>query len=309
MNPSPPPKSRLQLVRERTGRGEVRDDAIQRTRLVVSIEKLTEDPNNERKTLNNIEEMVASVKAHGIIEPITAIALADGRYQIVTGHRRYRAAKLAGLGQVEILIRGEDDHRTRRIKSLISNIQRENVPALELAEAIKALVEQEQLAQEQVARQLGKDKTWVSQILRILDLPAELKRKIETSQRLLSYDALGKIARIDERDLQDDLVEALLGGASAREIRERIKATKPGTGEKAKSARKPKRTFRTRHQATVTVQSETSQLTRDQLIAALQEALEEASKGCPLPSASGSLEGLDPQAGWSRPEAGGRRSY
>jgi ParB family chromosome partitioning protein len=278
MNPSPPPKSRLQLVREQAARGQLRDDAIQRTRLVVSIDKLAEDPNNERKTLTHIEEMVASVKAHGIIEPITAVALDDGRYQIVTGHRRYRAAKLAGLGQVEILIRSQDDQRTRRIKSLISNIQRENVPALELAEAIKALVEQEQLTQEQVAEQLGKDKTWVSQILRILDLPFELKRKVETSQLLLSYDALGKIARLDERDLQDDLLEALLGGASAREIRERIKVAKPATGEKAKSARKPKRTFRTGHKATVTVQSDTSRLTGDQVVAALQEALEEASK-------------------------------
>ncbi len=278
MSPSFEPKSRLQLVREQAARGQLRDDAIQRTRLVVSIDKLVEDPDNERKTVNNIKEMVASVKAHGVIEPITVVALDRGRFQIVTGHRRYRAAKLAGLGQVEILIRGQDDQRTRRIKSLISNIQRENVPALELAEAIKALVEQEQLAQEQVAEQLGKDKTWVSQILRILDLPAELKRKVETSQLLLSYDALGKIARLDERDLQDDLLEALLGGASAREIRERIKVAKPATGEKAKSARKPTRTFRTGHKATVTVQSETRRLTGDQVVAALQEALEEASK-------------------------------
>ena len=283
MNPSPPQKSRLQLVREKVAQGPFRDDAIQRTRLVVSIDKLAEDPNNERKTLHNIEEMVASVKAHGVIEPITVVALDDGRYQIVTGHRRYRAAKLAGLGQVEILVRSQDDQRSRRIKSLVSNIQRENVPALELAEAIKALVEQEQLAQEQVAEQLGKDKTWVSQILRILDLPAELKRKVETSQLSLSYDALGKIARLDGRGLQDDLLEALLGGASAREIRERIKVAKPGTGEKAKSARKAKRTFRTGHHAVVTVQSETSRLTRAQLIAALQEALEKATREQSIP--------------------------
>ena len=99
MNPSPPPKSRLQLVREQAARGHPRDDAIRRTRLVVLIDRLAEDPNNERKTLKHIEEMVASVKAHGIIEPITVVALDDGRYQIVTGHRRYSAAKLAGLGR------------------------------------------------------------------------------------------------------------------------------------------------------------------------------------------------------------------
>jgi ParB family transcriptional regulator, chromosome partitioning protein len=88
--------------------------------------------------------------------PITVVALDDGRYQIVTGHRRYRAAKLAGLRQLEILIRSQDDQRTRRIKSLISNIQRESVPALELAEAIKALVELEQLAGCRTARK-GQD--------------------------------------------------------------------------------------------------------------------------------------------------------
>lgn len=165
-----------------------------------------------------------------------------------------------------------------RLQLVREQAARENVPALELAEAIKALVEQEQLAQEQVAEQLGKDKTWVSQLLRILDLPTELKRKVETSQLLFSYDALGKIARLDERDLQDDLLEALLGGASPREIRARIKVAKPGTGEKSKSPRKPKRTFRTGHKATVTVQSDTSRLTGDQVVAALQEALEEASK-------------------------------
>jgi hypothetical protein len=140
MNQSLPPKSRLQLVREQGARGHLRDDVIQRTRLVVSIDRLAEDPNNERKTLNNIEEMVASLKAHGIIEPITVVALDDGRYQIVTGHRRYRAAKLAGLGQMEILVRQPEDDSRRRIKSLISNIQRESVPPLELALAIKTLL-------------------------------------------------------------------------------------------------------------------------------------------------------------------------
>jgi ParB family transcriptional regulator, chromosome partitioning protein len=150
MRPSLEPKSRLQLMREQAARGQLGADAMPRTRLVVSIDKLVEDPNNERKTDQSMQDMVASVKAHGIIEPITVVALDGGRFQIVTRHRRYRAAKLADLGQVEILIRGQDDQRTRRIKSLISNIQRENVPALELAEAIKALVEQEQVAQEQV---------------------------------------------------------------------------------------------------------------------------------------------------------------
>ena len=70
------------------------------------------------------------MKAHGMIEPSTWLRLGDSRYQIVTGHRRYRAARLAGLAQVEILVRQQDTEHRRRIKSLISNIQRENVPPL-----------------------------------------------------------------------------------------------------------------------------------------------------------------------------------
>jgi ParB family chromosome partitioning protein len=279
MNPSPLPKSRLQLVRERTAQGQVRDDAIQRTRLLVSIDKLIEDPNNERKTLSNIEEMVASVKAHGIIEPITVVALDDGRYQIVTGHRRYRAAKLAGLRQVEILVRQPEDHQRRRIKSLISNIQRENVPPLELALAIHALISEEGLNQQQVADQLGKSKAWVSAVLRILDLSDAAKQKVGCTQ--LSIDALTRIARLDDSVLQVELIDGLLAGTPQGEIRERIKQA--DRGQKPKLVMKAKRMFRTRHEALVTVESDTSRLTGDQLIAALQEALEEASKGKPSP--------------------------
>src|SRR3954447_13087451 len=127
MDPSSTPKSRLHLVREQAAQGQFYDDTIHRTRLVVSTDRLIEDPKNERKTLSNIEEMVASVVAHGIIEPLTVIALEDGRYQIITGHRRYPAAKIAVLKQVEILVRQPENDRRRRIKSLISNIQRESV--------------------------------------------------------------------------------------------------------------------------------------------------------------------------------------
>jgi ParB/RepB/Spo0J family partition protein len=277
MDQSPTSKSRLQLVREQAAQCEFRNDAIQRTRLVVSIDRLVGDPKNERKTLSNIEEMVASVKAHGIIEPITVVALDDGRYQIVTGHRRYHAAKMAGLGQVEILVRQPENDHKRRIKSLISNIQRESVPPLELALAIEALIEEERLGQHDVAEQLGKSKAWVSGILRILDLPDGARKKVWCTKLSLSADALSRIARVDDPELQSQLVDELLAGTTQGEIRERIRQA--DRERNIKPSQKPKRTFRTRHEAVVTVQSKTSLLTGPQLIAALQEALEEASKG------------------------------
>ena len=273
MNPAPTPKSRLQLVREQASRGKAVDDAIPRTRLVVSIEKLVEDPNNERKSLRNMDEMVASVKAHGIIEPITATALTDGRYQIVTGHRRYRAAKVAGLSQVEILIRPTEDERQRRIKSLISNLQRESVPPLELAAALRTLIAEAGLTQDQVARHLGKNKAWVSGVLRILDLPEEVRQKVGYTQRPLSVDALTRIAHLEDPNLQSQLVDGVLAGSSQSEIREQIRQAHPGT--KSRSASKMKRTFHTRHGIIVTVRGETGGLTDGQVLAALQDVLDE----------------------------------
>jgi ParB family chromosome partitioning protein len=280
MNPSSPPKSRLQLVREQAARGELSAEVIPRTRLVVSIDRLVEDSDNERKSHFNLEELAASVMAHGIIEPITATALADGRYQILTGHRRYRAAKLAGLGQVEILIRQPEDSQRTRIKSLISNLQRENVPPLELASALQALITETGLTQDQVAAQLGKNKAWVSGVLRILDLPEEAKARIGCTQRRLSVDALTRIARLDNSDLQSQLVDAALTGRSQSEIRARIRLA--GRTKTPKSGSTNKCEFRSRDGALVTVRVETGRLTEQRLVTALQEALDEARRTHPM---------------------------
>ena len=284
MNPSPTPKSRLQLVREQAARGKAFENAIPRTRLVVSIDKLVEDPNNERKSLRNMEEMIASVRAHGIIEPITATALADGCYQIVTGHRRYRAGKLAGLSQVEILIRPPEDDRQRRIKSLISNLQRESVPPLELAAALRTLIAEAGLNQDQVARHLGKNKAWISGVLRILDLPDAAKARVGCTQRSLSLDALTRIARIEDPDLQSQLVEGVLRGSSQGEIREQIRQAE--RIKRPKSVATASRTFRTRHGAIVEVRSESSRLTDERVVAALEEVLDDVrqSQPCRLPN-------------------------
>ena len=149
-----------------------------RGRLVVSIDRLKEDPSNERRTFRNMEGLIASIKAVGLIEPITVTARGRGGriYRIVTGHRRYRAAKAAGLSQVEVLIREPDDELTRRVKSIISNVQREDVGPVEMAEALASrswMKTSGSKPRTTWPRLIGKDKTWVSGMLRILDLAGE----------------------------------------------------------------------------------------------------------------------------------------
>jgi len=263
-------KSRLDLVK-----AGVAPEVEKRGRLVVSVAKIIEDPRNERKTFRNMEGLIASVRLNGIIEPITVTPEGDC-YRILTGHRRHRAAVAAGLDRVEVLIREPEEENLRRRKSVVSNVQREDLGPVELAEALQSLmVEDPEIeSQEDLARAIGKTKTWVSRILRILDLPGELQGKVASAQLSIPYDAVAAIARLQNHPEQGTLIDALLEGGTQLEIRERINHLK-GRGASPGKA-KPKRAFQTSHNAMVIVQSMNSTLELERIIAALSEAADKA---------------------------------
>jgi hypothetical protein len=150
---------------------------------------------------------------------------------------------------------------------------------VELAEGLQSLMDEHPKikSQDDLARLIGKDKTWVSRMLRILDLPPPLHAKVAASQLSLSYDAVAAVARVTDRAEQERLIEALLTGATTRDIRGQINATRgKGKGNQPPGAPKPKRVFRTAHRATVIVQATGSQLSHQQCLNALREALEQA---------------------------------
>lgn len=277
----PEGKSRLDLVREGL------ENALgKRGRFFVSLDKLIEDPNNERKTFRNMQGLVASIKAVGLVEPITVSAEQGGAYRILTGHRRYRAAKAAGLQNVEVLIRDKEDERDRRLKSLVSNVQREDIGPVEMAEALQSLLDEDNeiTSQRELAKVIGKDETWVSRMLRILDLPTQLQAKLATSQVSITYDAVATIARLEGREEQEQLVEMLLAGATNRDIRGHINVLRGGGKKDANidgsiaEKPKPKRVYHTAQKATVIVQSKSSTLSSERVITALEEALSQAKK-------------------------------
>jgi len=270
----PEGKTRLDLVRE----GLAQDAGVKKHgRLILSIFKLKEDPKNERKTFRNMEGLIASIKAVGLIEPITVTPEPDDNYRIITGHRRYRAAKAAGLEQIEVLIREPEDELSRRLKSVVSNVQREAVGPVELAEALQSLMDEHPTitTQNELAQLIGKDKRWVSGMLRILTLPPELQQKVGTSRLSVPYDSMIKIARLENRQEQTRLVEAVLAGATIRDIREQIGVVK-GKPKDVQSAPKPKRVYRTEHHAMVIVQATGSGLSNQQCTDALRAALAQA---------------------------------
>src|SRR5258706_1847603 len=229
-----------------------------------------------------MEELVTSIRDVCLIEPDTVTTDGNYRNRINPGHRRFRAAKAAGLETVEILIREPEDELRRRQKSVISNVQREDVGPVEMAEALQAMLDEDDKikSQDELSRIIGKDKTWVSGMLRILTLPIPLQRRVGSTQLSVAYYAMIRIAPLEDSVQQEQLVEMLLGGASGKDIRRHIEALKDVAqgaetgGDKARVAvPKPKRVYRTKYQATVIVQSTTKRITNDQVIDALQEAL------------------------------------
>ena len=140
--------------------------------MLLSIDNIVPDPNNERKTLRGIDELAASLKEIGQQEPITVTPYGAGKYMLIAGERRWRAAPLAGLQKLEALIREDVGAKERAIRAMTSNLQREDTPPIERAMALSAMLEND--TQEALAKKLGKSKVWMSEMLRILDSEVRL---------------------------------------------------------------------------------------------------------------------------------------
>lgn len=221
-----PAVNRLDMVRQMAASGGSFGLAAE-GRKIVPITSIDEDPQNERRTFRNLEGLTVSVKTFGVLEPPTVFEKPDGRYQILTGHRRFRAAGMAGMEKLEVLIRKNEEGKTVRTKSIISNVQREDVNPIEMANALQSLLDDNEVStQSALAELIGKDKTWVSKMLRILSLPATIQEKVATSQLLVSYDAVAEVARIEDPRQQSRLIDFLLSGASVQQVRQQIKGAK-----------------------------------------------------------------------------------
>lgn len=136
---------------------------------VSDIEPRADQPRKHFDT-EALSALAASISEHGMIQPIVVRTAAGGFYEIIAGERRWRAAKMAGISEVPVIISDFDDKKTAEI-ALIENIQRENLSAVEEAMGYRALMEEYGLTQEQVASRIGKSRSAVANTLRLLDLP------------------------------------------------------------------------------------------------------------------------------------------
>jgi len=266
-----PRPSRLQLIKERGA------DAIpaipKRGAQMLPLTSLVEDPNNERKTFQNMEGLIDTVKAIGVIEPLTVIPYDDEKYMIITGHRRFRAAKAAGLQNIRVVISDPEEDHTRRRMSIISNVQREDVPPIELAEALQSLLDEDAgvKTQRELATLIGKRESWVSDMLRILTLPPKLQQELRSSEVSVPYDAVMRVSRVAEPAAQRSLIKDIVKGKSNREIREKIKQVKEqGTSPQRIPHASHKIDTRT---ATVVIRFNKANPSKEDIVQVLKDAL------------------------------------
>ncbi|MEG2956871.1 MAG: ParB/RepB/Spo0J family partition protein, partial [Christensenellaceae bacterium] len=148
----------------------------------VDIYLLDNDTNQPRKTFDEqkLKELAQSIKIHGIMQPITVVKK-EGRYTIIAGERRFRAAKMAGIDKVPILVKDLTDKEIVEL-SLIENIQREDLNPLEQASALNKLVQEYHLKQEEVAKRVGKSRSAIANLMRLLGLPQSVQKMVISNQ-------------------------------------------------------------------------------------------------------------------------------
>jgi len=181
-----------------------------------------------------LDELAASIKAQGVIQPIVVREISKDRFELIAGERRWRAAQKAGLSEIPALVKVVADQAVVAM-ALIENIQRENLSPLEEAQALSRLIDEFHLTQQETADAVGRSRPAVSNLLRLLDLPAEIKRLLD--ERKLDMGHARALATLPEARATALALEAAEQGWSVRELEEAArradappkgKAKKPG---------------------------------------------------------------------------------
>ena len=155
---------------------------------LISLDQILPNRYQPRTTFleTDLEELAQSVKEHGVLQPIVVRRKGDGMYELIAGERRFRAAKIAGMTTIPALIRNSNDEKALAV-ALVENIQRQNLNPMEEAKAYSRLMGEFGLTQDLVSRSVGKDRSSIANILRLLSLPKDVQQFIESGAISLGH--------------------------------------------------------------------------------------------------------------------------
>ncbi|MFM2191028.1 MAG: hypothetical protein RL491_1414, partial [Bacteroidota bacterium] len=197
-------------------------------------------PRNEFDT-KALEELAESIRHQGIIQAITVRKVAPDRYQIISGERRFRASKMAGLETIPAYVRIANDQAMLEM-ALVENIQRENLNPIDIAISYKRLMEECKLSHDEVSEKVGKDRTTVTNYIRLLKLPPKIQDAIRDGK--ISMGHARALINIDDVGTQLLLLsEILTKGISVRKVEEMVRTSpgrkKPGSKSESKALNQP----------------------------------------------------------------------
>lgn len=201
----------------------------------IELDKITANPNQPRKEFDptSLQELADSIAEIGIVQPITLRQMSDDTYQLIAGERRWRASKLAGLRTIPAYIRTADDENVMEM-ALIENIQREDLNSVEIALAYQHIIEQYDLTQERLSERVGKNRSTITNYLRLLRLPAPIQMALQNKEIDMGH--ARALLALDNPTLQIKLFhEIIKEKLSVRKVEEMVKALLEGESVKAGS--------------------------------------------------------------------------
>ena len=201
----------------------------------IALTDIVVNPKNPRKDFEEkaLQELAQSLKMHDLIQPITVAQLTNGKFQLIAGERRFRAAKIAGLTDVPAYIRLGNDKELLEL-ALLENLQRVDLNEIEVALSYQRMMDELNYTQEQVAERMGKDRSTVSNYIRLLELPPAIQAALRNGSLSVS---LAKLLIGKEVDKQLFLLKEITEkGLTVRQTEALIKQMTSGSGTGAKQA-------------------------------------------------------------------------
>lgn len=208
----------------------------------IAISQIEANPNQPRREFapEALQELANSISQLGIVQPITLRKIADDRYQIIAGERRWRASQLAGLTSIPAYIKTIDDENVMEM-ALVENIQREDLNSIEIALAYQKLMEKSGMTQEKVSERVGKSRSAVTNYLRLLKLPAQVQMALQKKDIDMGH--ARALLALDSPSLQIKVFKEIQkNGYPVRKVEEMVQLLKSGedvdAGKKKIAARK-----------------------------------------------------------------------
>lgn len=224
----------------KTTSGTLKTDVVEAATniLRIPVNHIQPNPKNPRRDFNEaaLQELASSLKQFDLVQPITVSKLSDGKYQLVAGERRLRAAKIAGIKDVPAYVRQSNDRELLEL-ALLENLQREDLNAIEIGLSYKRMMDELNYTQEQVAERMGKERSTVTNYIRLLKLPPDIQVAVRSGE--LSMGHARALINIDTVDKQLYLFSEIKNKQlSVRQTEELVRKLYRTNGSAVKSSSK-----------------------------------------------------------------------